>query len=128
MPVKWRSATSDTAPKSRRKASQKQASVAFGRRSKIDAPLGVISIELERGLVVLLQRRVLLFLPQEAVAHRQRLDLRAHEAAERILGGPYDRLAAHVEAGVDDHGAAGQVLELRDQLVVARVRLAVHGL
>src|SRR5262245_16783583 len=39
------------------------------------------SVELERVLVVLLQRRVLLLLAQEAVAHRERLDFGPHEAA-----------------------------------------------
>ena len=55
-------------------------------------------IELEGVLVVELQRRVLVFLPEEAVADHQHLDLAAHEAAEGVLGRADDRLAAHVEA------------------------------
>ena len=86
------------------------------------------SVQLERALVVLLQRRVLLLLPQEAVADRERLDVGAHEAAERILGGADDRLAAHVEGGVHDDRAARLLLEPADQLPVPGVRLLVHRL
>src|SRR5688572_25904568 len=89
---------------------------------------GPSSVELELVLVVLLERRVLRFLAQEAVADRQRLDLGAHEAAERVLGRTDDRLAAHVEARVDDHRASGLLLEAGDEVVVARVGLLVHGL
>ena len=35
-----------------------------------------------------------------------------------------DRLAAHVEAGVDQHRAAGECLETGDQRVIARIRVA----
>src|SRR5262249_44987937 len=37
-------------------------------------------------------------------------------------------LAAHVEAGVDDDGDAGALVELPDHVVVARAGGAVHGL
>src|SRR5260370_26821333 len=40
-----------------------------------------------------LQPRVLFFLPQEAVAEGEALDLRAHDAVEGFLGGSDDRLA-----------------------------------
>src|SRR5262245_30253251 len=86
------------------------------------------AVELELVLVVLRQRRVLALLAQEAVAHREALDLGAHEAAERVLGRADDRLAAHVEAGVDDHRAAGLLLEALDQRVVLRIGLLVHRL
>src|SRR5690242_6831205 len=62
----------------------------------------VFLIQLELVLIVLLERRVLDFFSQEAVAHRERLDLGAQEAAERVLRAADDRLAAHIEAGVDD--------------------------
>ena len=48
---------------------------------------------------------------QKAVADDQHLDLGAHEAAERVLRRADDRLAAHVEAGIDQHRAAGLRLE-----------------
>ena len=69
------------------------------------------SIELEGILVVPPESRVLIFLPQEAVADGQHLDLGAHEAAEGVLRRADDGLAAHVEAGVDEDRAAGAVLE-----------------
>src|SRR5262245_5769075 len=78
--------------------------------------ISVDSVELELVLVVLLERRVLALLAQEAVAHRERLDLGAHEAAERVLGRADDRLAAHVEASVDDDRAASTVLKRRKQI------------
>src|SRR4051812_14376635 len=85
-------------------------------------------IQLELVLIVLLERGVLHFLAQEAVADGERLDLGAHEAAERVLRAADDRLAAHVEAGVDDHRTAGLLLELAEQLVETRVGFLVHGL
>src|SRR5262245_57342698 len=59
------------------------------------------SIRLEFVLVVVLQGGVLLVLDEIAVAGCQYVDLRAHEATEGVLGRAYDRLATHVEAGVD---------------------------
>ena len=57
-----------------------------GPRLRGDDPVGSdFSIELELVLVVLLERRVLRFLAQEAVADRERLDLGTHEAAERVF-------------------------------------------
>src|SRR2546421_1251382 len=85
-------------------------------------------IQLEFVLIVLLECGVLRFLAQETVAHRERLDLGAHEAAERVLRAADDRLAAHVEAGVDDHRAAGLFLVPGDELMEARVGLLVHRL
>src|SRR6185295_17324655 len=86
------------------------------------------SVELELVLVALLQRRVLVLFPQEAVADGEPLDPGAHEAAERVLGRADDRLAAHVEAGVDDHGAAGPLLVGGNELMKLRVRFLVHRL
>src|SRR6187399_2619850 len=89
------------------------------RRSATTARIGLV--ELEGVLVVELERGVLVFLAQEAVADHQNLDLAAHEAAEGILRRADDRLAAHVERGVDQHRAAGARLEGLDQLVEGRV-------
>src|SRR5437016_5732126 len=77
-------------------------------------------VELEGVFVVELQRRILVFLPEEAVADHQHLDLAAHEAAEGVLGRTYDRLAAHVERGVHHHRAAGLGLEGAQQVVECR--------
>src|SRR3954454_10948921 len=85
-------------------------------------------IQLELVLIVLFQRGVLRFLAEKTVADGQRLDLGAHEAAEGVLRAADDGLAAHVEAGVDDHRAAGLLLELADEVVEARVGFLVHGL
>src|SRR5207237_4335515 len=85
-------------------------------------------IKFKSVLVVLLQRGILPVLHQEAIAHREGLDLGAHEAAEGVFRAADDRLAAHVEAGVDDHRTTGQALEAGDQLVIFRIRLPMHGL
>src|SRR6266481_5890977 len=86
------------------------------------------SIRLEFVLVVLLQGGVLLVLDEIAVAGRQYVDLRAHEAAEGILGRAYDRLATHVEAGVDQDGASGQPVKATDEIVVKRIGFVMHRL
>ena len=77
------------------------------------------SIEFERVLVVELQRRVLLLLLQHAVADDEGFDIAAHEAAEGVFRGAHDGLAAHVEAGVNQHRAAGALLECAEQLMKA---------
>src|ERR1035438_2580310 len=74
------------------------------------------------------QRWILVFLAQEAIAHGQRLDLRSHEAAERVLRRPYNGLAAHVEAGVHDYRTASQFLEPADQMVKASIGFLVNRL
>src|ERR1019366_9559600 len=74
------------------------------------------------------QRRILQLLPQQAVADRERVDLRAHETAERILRLAHDRLTAHVEARVHEHRASGHGFESRQQRVEPRVGFPVHGL
>src|SRR5205807_5911372 len=86
------------------------------------------SIEFESALVILAEGRVLHFLLEKAVAHRERLDLGAHEATECVLRSAHDRLPAHVEAGIDDHRAAGAALEALDERMIAGVRFAVHRL
>src|SRR5215813_8987236 len=86
------------------------------------------SVQLERVLVIELERRILRGLVEDAVADHERLDFRPHEAAERILDVADDRLAAHVEAGIDQHRTAGELLEAAEQRVIARVGLAMHGL
>src|SRR5271165_4496737 len=65
------------------------------------------SIRRKRVLVVKLEIGVLRVLAQEAVAHGKPVDLGAHEAAEGVSRRKDDRLAAHVEAGVDQNRAAG---------------------
>ena len=73
-------------------------------------------------------KSILHFLPEKAVAHGKRLDLGTHEATERVLRSAHDRLPAHIEAGVDDHRTAGELLEPADERMVAGVRFTVHGL
>src|SRR5262249_46379811 len=79
------------------------------------------SIRLEFVLVIPPQGRVLLVLDEIAVAGRQYVDLRAHEAAEGILGRADDRLAAHVEAGVDQDRTPGQRVKAADEIVIQRI-------
>ena len=75
----------------------------------------------------LLPRRLRRLVEQERAEH-EIVDVRPHEAAIRVLRRADDRLAADVERGVDEHAAAGARLERLDQVVVAGVRLACHGL
>src|SRR5262245_25772705 len=85
-------------------------------------------VRLELVLVVDLELRILLRLAQHAVADDEKLDLVAHEAAEGVLGRAHDRLAAHVEACVDQNSAAGLLLEARDQRMETRAGVGVHRL
>ena len=70
----------------------------------------------------------LLLLEQHEVLEHQRVHVRRHEAAVGVLRRADDRLAADVEAGVDDDRAAGLLLEALEQPVVAAVPLGVDGL
>src|SRR6266542_2804539 len=64
-------------------------------------------IRIECIAVVEQQVLILLTLVQHAVADDKQVDFAAHEAAEGVLGRMGDRLAAHVEARIDQHRAAG---------------------
>src|SRR6185312_4833058 len=85
-------------------------------------------IELKRILVIALQRWILPLFAQQAVADGEHLDVSSHEAAEGVLGRRDDRLAAHVEAGVDQHRAASACLERAEERVEARIGLVMHRL
>src|SRR5262249_46282049 len=78
-----------------------------------------ISIFSERGLFFFLQHTRL---------ERQRIHLRPHKAAIAVFGRANYRLAAHVEAPVDDHRAAGLPPKRLDDLPVEWAHLAPHGL
>src|SRR5207248_10543543 len=80
-----------------------QASAASGSRGKPQEAL----VKLERRAVVLLEGRVLFGFIEHTVADDQNIQLVTHEATEGIFRRTYDRLAAHVEAGIDEHGASG---------------------
>src|SRR5260370_7290526 len=86
------------------------------------------SIGLEIVLVIDAQRGVLMFLAGDAVAGDKEVDVGAHEAAEGVLRGADNRLAPDVEAGVYQHRAAGPRLERREQPLIPRVGVLVHGL
>ena len=64
---------------------------------------------------------------QHTVADNEHVKLVAHETAKRILGRAYDRLAANIEAGVDERRAAGQRLELARQFMKARIGVAMYS-
>jgi hypothetical protein len=70
-----------------------------------------ISIRIERGAVVALETRVLRRFLQDAIANHKQVELVAHEAPEGILGRTYNRFAANIKAGVDEHRASGLLLE-----------------
>ena len=58
------------------------------------------SVQVKSVFVVQLQGRVLIFLPQEAIADHQDLGLCAHEAAEGVFRRAYNGLSAHIKGGV----------------------------
>src|SRR5689334_14903896 len=63
------------------------------------------SIRYKPAFVTCAKPRVLRVLREEAIADRQHLDVGPHETAEGVLGRFDDRLAAHVERRIDEHGA-----------------------
>src|SRR6185312_12759182 len=65
--------------------------------------------------------RWLIGFDEEKVLQNQGVHLRAEEAVQRLFGTADDRLSAHVEAGVDDHGTAGLFGESLEQPIVAAV-------
>src|SRR5687768_1404204 len=86
-------------------------------------------------LVLLLPREVfrqsalsLLGLQQNEVAQHETVHLCTHEAGVSLRGRADYRLAPDVERRVDEHGAACQTLEGREQVVVGGVVLAPHRL
>src|SRR2546423_4324505 len=97
-----------------------------------------VFVTLPRGsikLKLLLPRQVfaesalaLLTLQENEVADDEAVHLCSHETRESLRGRADDRLAADVETGVDEDGAARQALEGGEQLVIERVVLAPNGL
>ena len=70
-----------------------------------------------------------LILPAEhAVLDHQQVHVGGQQAAVGVLRGADNRLAADIEAGVDDHAAAGLFFEFPHQPVETAVPLLVHGL
>ena len=65
---------------------------------------------------------------KKAVADCQGIDRGSHEASPRVFRCAHDRLAAHVEAGIDEDRASGALAEGAEQRMVARVSLAMHRL
>ena len=54
-------------------------------------------------------------------ADGQQIELGPHETAEGIFRCAHDGFAAHIEAGIGEDRAAGQLLEARQQRVITRV-------
>lgn len=69
----------------------------------------------------MLESGILVFFSEEAIADRQGFNLGSHEAAEGVFRCADDRFAADIEAGIDDHRAAGRMFEGFNQIVIARV-------
>src|SRR5258705_6406256 len=74
------------------------------------------SIQLKLVLVNDLEFRILGFLSKHRIPDDEQVEVRSHETSERVLGRADDRLAAHVEAGVDHHRTAGQAMEAADEI------------
>src|SRR5262249_8564554 len=67
------------------------------------------SIRFEMDPVDPAERLLLILLAQDRITDHEQAELRSHEASECILRGADDRLAAHIEAGVDEHRASRSV-------------------
>src|SRR5258708_7307118 len=89
-------------------------------------PVG--SVEPKRILIVELEGGVLVSFLQIKIANGEHVKLCTHKAAKRVFWRAYDRLPAHIEAGIDQNGAAGLSLECGQQGMEARVGLGVNGL
>jgi len=55
-------------------------------------------------------------LVDEEIVHDEKVDAGIHEASQRIFRGTDERLAPHIEAGIDEDPKAGQVFELGQKL------------
>src|SRR5215831_15714559 len=98
-----------------------------GNGRKSFGPLN-FSVRFECVLVVGLQIWVLLCFVQNAITGNEHFDFGAHKAAECVLWRANDGLAPHIETGVNEHGAAGQLLEMRQQRVISGIRIIVDSL
>src|SRR5213595_3941945 len=113
-------------PCSSRQLRWKSARESWGRRRRQNTSFTMASSEASVELVeappvdVVAERRLPPLL-QHARAEREGVHLGAHEAEVGVLRGAHDRLAADVEARVDEHGTAGQRLEAAEQRVIERV-------
>src|SRR5208337_5286175 len=85
-------------------------------------------IELKSFFVIQEQTLILLAFPHDAVPHREEVEIRAHEASERILGRRHDGLSPNVEARIHQDGATRLGLESLEQPVVFRVGVLMNGL
>ena len=88
----------------------------------------VFLVELEGLTVVHTQRCILVLFAQDAIADDEHFDVGAHKAAKGVLRCADNRLAAHVEARIDQHRAARLLLEAAQQSMEARIGLSMHGL
>ena len=66
-------------------------------------------------------------LGDDVIADDEPVDACAVKAADRMLWSTHDRLTHDVERRIHDHRHARELLELPDQLVIARVVLGADG-
>jgi hypothetical protein len=78
--------------------------------------------------VVESQSRILVLLPQEEVPNNKHVNLAAHKAAECVVRGATDRLAAHVEAGIYQNRTTSERLKPAQKGVITGVRVSVDRL
>src|SRR5262249_2769521 len=89
-------------------------------RSARERPVDLIFLP---PIDVVFERRLLLA-PDEAVADQERVHLGPAQTAIRLLGPADNRLAPHIEGGIDDDRATRQIAKGRNQIIVARMILA----
>src|SRR5690348_18476151 len=67
-------------------------------------------------------------LGDDNIPKNEQVDVRCQKAAQSVLGSANNRFTADVEAGIDEHGAAGLSLENFQQVIKAAMALLVDSL
>ena len=106
----------------------KTASATSGAPCAASGPFLTKLIELKRFFVIRQQTLILLAFPHYTIAHREEVEIRAHEASERILGRRHDGLAPNIEARIHQDGAPGLRLEFLEQSMIFGVGVFMNGL
>src|SRR5262245_55627203 len=92
------------------------------------SPVSVWRILSPVPLCILVQPRRLILLDEQVVFKHQTVHVRCHETPDRVLRRTDDRLAANVEARVDQNRTARQLVESSHQPIEPAVSLGIDGL
>src|SRR5262245_26235540 len=92
------------------------------------SPVSVWRILSPISLRILVQPRRLILLDEQVVFKHQTVHVCCHETPDRVLRRTDDRLATNVEARVDQHRTARQLVESSHQPIEPAVSLGIDGL